>query len=170
MTTRRVSVTPPATLLGGWAPPTTRRVSVTLPGPQGSDTMTTRRVSVTPPATLLGGWAPPVTRRVSVTQPGPQGPRHRDNSARLRDSASDPARGLGAIYDLVRLCDSAKASGPRRLDYLESLNDLTQGFRVRVTKSGLITVATSRWLNSDNLRGVVRRRYRLDVQASGWTS
>ena len=35
MTTWRVSVTPPAPLLGGWAPLTTRRVSVTQPGPQG---------------------------------------------------------------------------------------------------------------------------------------
>ena len=33
VTTRCVSVTPPATLLGGWAPPTTRRVFVTQLGP-----------------------------------------------------------------------------------------------------------------------------------------
>ena len=47
VTTRRISVTPPATLLGGWAPLTTRRVSVTQPGLQGLDTGTTRKVSVT---------------------------------------------------------------------------------------------------------------------------
>jgi hypothetical protein len=61
VTTRRVSVTPPVTLLGGWAPQTTRRVFVTQPAPQGPDAVTTRRVSVTPPATLLRGWAPLTT-------------------------------------------------------------------------------------------------------------
>jgi len=55
VTTRRVSVTLPATLLGGWAPHTTRRVSVTQPGPQGLDAVTTQHVSVTPPTTLLRG-------------------------------------------------------------------------------------------------------------------
>ena len=83
------------------------------------------------------------------------GPGRHDDSARLCDSAIDPARGLGAIYDLVRLRDSAKASGPRGLDYLESLNDLTQDFRVKVTKSGSITVATSGWPDTDTLRGAV---------------
>ena len=60
-------MTPLVTLLGGWAPQTTRRVSVTQPGPQGPDAVTTQRVSVTPPVTLLWGWAPQTTRRVSVT-------------------------------------------------------------------------------------------------------
>ena len=81
------------------------------------------------------------------------GPGRRDDSAHIRDSASDPARGLGAIYDPVRLRDSAKASGSRRLDYSESLSDLTQGFRVGVTESGSVTMATSRWLRADTFRG-----------------
>jgi hypothetical protein len=83
------------------------------------------------------------------------GPRCRDDSAHLRDSASNPARGQGAIYDPMRLRDSAKALGLRRLDYLESLSDLTQGFRVRVTETGSIIVATSGWPNTDTLRGAV---------------
>jgi len=81
------------------------------------------------------------------------GPGRRDDLAHLRDSTSNPARGLGAIYDPVHLRDSAKASGPRRLDYSESLSDLTQGFSVGVTESGLITVVTSGWPNTDTLRG-----------------
>ena len=81
------------------------------------------------------------------------GPGLHDDSACLHDSASDPARGLGAIYDLVRLCDSPKASGPRHLDYSESLSGLTQAFGVRVTEFGSITVVTSGWPGTDNLRG-----------------
>ena len=46
-TTRRVSVTPPATLLGDGAPLTTRRVSVTQPWIQSLDVETTRKVSAT---------------------------------------------------------------------------------------------------------------------------
>ena len=69
--TRRVSVTPSATPLGDWVPPTTWRVSVTPPGLQGSDAMTIRHVSVTLPVTLLGGWAPYTTWCVSVTRQGP---------------------------------------------------------------------------------------------------
>ena len=55
VTTRHFSVTPPATLLGGWVPLTTRRASVTQLGPQGPNAVTTQGVSVTQPATLLGG-------------------------------------------------------------------------------------------------------------------
>ena len=66
VTTRRVSVTPPATLLGGWVPPTTRRASVTQPRPQGPDAATTRRISVTLTATLLRGWELFATRCVSA--------------------------------------------------------------------------------------------------------
>ena len=46
------------------------------------------------------------------------------------------------------LRDSAKASGPRCLDYSESLSILTQGFRVGVTESGSFIVAISRWIPS----------------------
>jgi len=169
VTTRCISVTPPATLLEGWAPLTTRCVSVTQPGPQGPDAVTTRRVSVTPPSTLLGGRAPSTTRRVSVTQPGPQDP---DAMTTRRVSATPPATllgGLGAIYDpaclsdparasrpgrrdfLASLRDLAKALEPRHLDYSESLCGLTQGFRVGVTESGSITVETSGWPNADAL-------------------
>ena len=115
--------------------------------------MTTRHVSVTLPVTLLGGWAPPTTRRVSMTQPGPG---LHDYTARLRDSANDPARGLGTIYDPASLCDSARASGPGYWNYSKSLSDLTHGFRVGVTESGSIVMATSRWLKADTLRGSVR--------------
>ena len=112
------------------------------------------------------------TRRVSVTQPGPQGP-DAVTTRRVRDSASDPARGLGAIYDpaclrdparasglgrydySLSLRDSAKASGPRRSDYSGSLRDSTQGFRVGVTELGLVTMAISRWLRADTFRGSV---------------
>ena len=46
------------------------------------------------------------------------------------------------------LRDSAKASGPRCLDYSESLSILTQDFRVGVTESGSFIVAISRWIPS----------------------
>ena len=48
----------------------------------------------------------------------------------------------------MSLRDSAKASGPRCLDYSESLSILTQGFRVGVTESGSFIVAISRWIPS----------------------
>ena len=58
---------------------------------------TTRRVSATPPATLLGGWAPQLPDVSSRLHQRPcSGAGHRYRSACLRDSASDPARGLGA--------------------------------------------------------------------------
>src|SRR6185437_6160675 len=118
-----ISVTPPATLLRGWAPHTTRRVLVTQPGPQGPDAVTTRRVSVTPPVTLLGGWAPQTTRRVSVTQPGPQG---LDAKTTRRVSVTppvNPARGLGAANDPTCLRDPARASRPGRRDNSACLRD-----------------------------------------------
>ena len=103
------------------------------------------------PARGLGATYDPVCLRELARASGPG---RRDDSARLRDSASDPARGLGAIHDLVRLRDLPKASGPRHSDYLESLRDLTQASRVRVAKSGSITVATSGWPGTDILWGV----------------
>ena len=63
------------------------------------------------------------TRRVSVASAS--GPGRRDYSARLRDSASDPARGLGATYDPACLSDPARASGPVRRDYSTRLRDST---------------------------------------------
>ena len=84
------------------------------------------------------------------------GPGRHDYSARLCDSASDPARGLGAMYDPASLCDSARASVPGRWNYLESLSDLTQGFRVGVTESGSITMAISWRLRAGTLRGSVQ--------------
>ena len=47
----------------------------------------------------------------------------RDYSAHLCDSASDPARGLGATYDTACLRDLARASGPGRRDYSARLRD-----------------------------------------------
>ena len=71
---------------------TTRRVSMTQPGVQGSDATTTRRVSMTLLATLLRSWAPPTTRRVSVTHPVPHGP---DIVTTRRVSVTLPAILLG---------------------------------------------------------------------------
>ena len=42
---------------------------------------------------------------------------------RLRDSASGPARGLGATYDPACLRDPARASGPERRDDSARLRD-----------------------------------------------
>src|SRR6185503_11308372 len=117
-TTRRVSVTPPATLLWGWAPlllgvsPRLRQRPCSGAGrryhsacllesasdpARGLGAATTRRVSATPPATLLGGWAPlPLGVSARPRQRPCSGAGRRYHSACLRDSASDPARGLGA--------------------------------------------------------------------------
>src|SRR6185437_4541887 len=65
---------------------------------RGLGTATTLCVPVTPPATLLGCWAPPplgVSPR--LRQRPYSGAGRRYHSACLRDSASDPARGLGAV-------------------------------------------------------------------------
>ena len=121
---------------------------MTKPKPQDPDAMTTRRVSVTPPATLLGGWVPQTIRRVSVTQPGPQGP----DAVTIRRISVTPTATLhcelGAANDLVRPCDVAMVSGPVCLDNLGSLSDLIYGLWVRITKSGSVIVAASRWLNN----------------------
>ena len=55
------------------------------------------------------------------------GPGRCDDSARLRDSASNLAWGLGAANNSVHPCDATKALGKRRLDNLENLSDLTDG-------------------------------------------
>ena len=58
---------------------------------------TTWRVSATPPVTLLEGWAPlQLGVSLRLCQPPCSGVGRRYHSACLRDSASDPARGLGA--------------------------------------------------------------------------
>src|SRR6185437_11621795 len=57
----------------------------------------TRRVSATLLATLLGGWAPlPLGMSPGLCQRPCSGAGRRYHSACLRDSASDPAQGLGA--------------------------------------------------------------------------
>ena len=40
-------------------------------------------------------------------------------------------------------------------ELLEKFSDLTQGFRVGVTESGSVTMAISRWLKANTLRGSV---------------
>ena len=96
------------------------------------------------------------------------GPRTRETTL-LRDSASDPARGLGAMYDPASLYDSSRASVPGRWNYSKSLSDLTQGFRVGVIESGSIAMAISRWLRAGTLRGSVQQGCWLGAQAFGQT-
>src|SRR6185312_1603295 len=127
-TTRRVSVTPAATLLGGWVPlplgvsPGLRQRPCSRAGrryhaaclcdsardpARGLGAATTRRVSVTPPATLLGGWAPlPLGVSPRLCQRPCSGAGHRCHSACLRDSTSHPTRGAGRRYHSACLQDS----------------------------------------------------------------
>jgi hypothetical protein len=70
-------------------------------GPGCRDNSTYLRDSASAP---LEGWAPSTTWRVSVTRQGFRA-RTPHYSARLRDYASDPARGLGTIYHSKSLID-----------------------------------------------------------------
>ena len=94
------------------------------PGPGCRDYSTCLRDSASDPAQGSGATNDPacLSDPARALWPG-----RRDYSARLRDSASYPAQVLGTTYDPACLRDPAKASGPRRRDYSACLCDSAKG-------------------------------------------